>query len=398
MNPIRLTIVETHPVQYNAPLFRHIARHCPAIELTVLYASRPTATQQAVGFSGSFEWDAAILHGYRWRIVRESRPEDRFDSGTFWGLDVREIGEAIRETRPHVVLVAGWHSVTQVRAIAACRRRRVPVLFRGDTHLGLRPAGVRGLLWAVKTRALLHQYAAYLAVGQRARAYLRAHGVPASRIFASPHAVDNDFFAEGASPFLTEAGRGEARRSYGLEADDFVCLFAGKLIACKRLGDAILAVAAVGRGGALLVVGEGEEAAGSRALAERLGVRARWAGFQDQHAIARAYAASDCLVLPSSADSWGLVVNEAMATGLPAVVSDAVGCAPDLIVPGETGETYRAGDVDGLAAALARVRQRGGRAQMAAACRERVAGHSVVKAVSGIVAACQSVVNPRRHA
>ena len=395
MSPIRLTIVETHPVQYNAPLFRYIARHCQTIDLTVLYASRPTPEQQAVEFTGAFEWDTALLGGYRSQIVRESRPDDRFDSEAFGGLDVPEIGEAILETRPDAVLVAGWHSVTQVRAIMVCRRRRVPLIFRGDAHLGLRPGGGRGLFWGLKTRTLLHRYSAYLAVGQRARAYLRAHGVPASRIYASPHAVDNDFFAEAASPYLTEAGRAEARRVHGFETGDFVCLFAGKLIARKRLDDAIRAVAALGPWGALLVAGDGEEAASSRALAERLGMRVSWAGFQNQRAMARAYAAADCLVLPSTIDSWGLVVNEAMATGLPAVVSDAVGCAPDLVVPHETGETFRARDVDDLTAALARVRERGGRSRMAVACRERIADHSFVQAANGLVAACESVAKAR---
>ena len=67
----------------------------------------------------------------------------------------------------------------------------------------------------------------------------------------------------------------------------------------------------------------------------------------------RVYAAADCLVLPSDIESWGLVVNEAMATGLPAVVADRVGCAPDLIVPGETGEIAGRGDVDDLGARAA---------------------------------------------
>ena len=58
MKPVRLTIVETHPIQYNAPLFRHIAAHCPELDVTVLYASRPTPAQQAVGYAHEFEWDS----------------------------------------------------------------------------------------------------------------------------------------------------------------------------------------------------------------------------------------------------------------------------------------------------------------------------------------------------
>ena len=78
-------------------------------------------------------------------------------------------------------------------------------------------------------------------------------------------------------------------------------------------------------------------------------------------------------MLPSDRESWGLVVNEALATGLPVVVSDAVGCMPDLVVPASTGELFRGGDVDDLAAALGRVRDPGGRERMGDACRAHVA-------------------------
>jgi len=198
VKPVRLTIVETHPIQYNAPLFRHIARHCPELDLTVLYASRPTPAQQAVGYAGAFEWDSDLLDGYRSRVVRDSRPDESFDSENYDGIDVEEIGDALLETTPDVALVAGWHSKSQMRAIASCRQHRIPLVYRGDTHLGMRPSGVRALAWGLHTRRHLSQYAAHLAVGSLARDYLVAHGVRPTRIFASPHAVDNEFFASTA--------------------------------------------------------------------------------------------------------------------------------------------------------------------------------------------------------
>ena len=395
MNATRLTIVETHPVQYNAPWFRYLAQNCPAIDLTVLYASRPTPEQQAVGFDRAFEWDTPMFEGYRWRIVRESLPTDAFDSASFRGLDVKHIGKAVLETKPDVVLVPGWHSVTQIRALAACRRSGVPVLYRGDTHAGMRPAGVRGLLWDVKTRGLLRQYAAHLAVGQRSRQHLLAHGVPPSRIYSSPHAVDNDFFARMAAPHLTDAGRAEVRCAFGFGRETFVVLYVGKLHEHKCVGDAIRAATALGPKAALLIVGQGDSEAALRAEAARRGVRVTWAGFLNQGELGRAYAAADCLVLPSPLESWGLVVNEAMATGLPVVVGEHVGCAPDLVVPSETGERFRPRDVDDLAAALGRIRERGARTHMAAACRERIAHYTYSRSAAGLEGACQSVMRAR---
>jgi glycosyltransferase involved in cell wall biosynthesis len=78
-------------------------------------------------------------------------------------------------------------------------------------------------------------------------------------------------------------------------------------------------------------------------------------GFLNQSEIVSAYAASDCLTLPSDhGETWGLVVNEAMACGLPAIVSDQVGCGPDLVTPGETGAIFPFGDWSALAESLCR--------------------------------------------
>jgi glycosyltransferase involved in cell wall biosynthesis len=393
---VRLTIVQTHPVQYNAPWFRHIAAACPEIALTVVYAARPRPDQQGAGFEVPFEWDTPLLEGYVWQLVREGRAGDDFSSARFRGLDVPGIGAAVAETRPEIVLVPGWHSITCVRALLSARRRGIPLLYRGDTHDGSAPQGWRRAGWHVKTRALLSLYAGYLSVGVRSRQYLEGHGASATRIYSSPHAVDTHAFADGAAPFLSPEGRNRARQSLGAAADDFVVLFAGKIEPRKRPLDVVRAVAALGPKAVLAVAGQGELEAAMRAEADRLGIRVVWLGFANQSTMGHVYAAADCLALPSGFESWGLVVNEGMATGLPAVVSDRVGCAPDLVVPGETGEVFACGAADDFAAALQRVRDRGGRATMADACRARVERHSFDAATTGLVAACQALT--RRHA
>jgi glycosyltransferase involved in cell wall biosynthesis len=390
--PIRLTAVLTHPIQYYAPWFSHIARHCSSLDLTVLYGTQPTAEQQGVGFDAAFDWDMPLTEGYRSRVLRAARPGDSMRSDRFWGLDVPEIGAAVRESRPDVVLLPGWHSLTLVRALWACRRAGIPVLYRGDTHLGTRPEGWRGPLWAARTRFLLRRFSGWLAVGQRAHAYLRHFGAPAARVWASPHAVDNDFFAEA-----SRGRRAASRQRFGLRDEEFVVLFAGKLEPKKRPLDVVRALAALKPGAALLVAGGGPLERGLREEGARLRVWVVWAGFLNQSEMPGAYAAADCLALPSdSGDSWGLVVNEALATGLPCVVSERVGCAPDLITPGETGEVFPAGAVPALTAALECVRAsaRAGH-DWAPACRARASAYSFAAATAGLVAACLAVARPR---
>jgi glycosyltransferase involved in cell wall biosynthesis len=114
-------------------------------------------------------------------------------------------------------------------------------------------------------------------------------------------------------------------------------------------------------------------------------------GFLNQNAVGDAYAAADCLVLPSTGrETWGLAVNEAMAGGLPAVVSDRVGCQPDLVIEGETGAVFPCTDIDALAAAMTRVRDlaAAGAPALAARCRQRVRHYDFRAATAGLVRAC----------
>jgi glycosyltransferase involved in cell wall biosynthesis len=214
------------------------------------------------------------------------------------------------------------------------------------------------------------------------------------RIFDVPHCVDNEYFERSAVPYQTPHGRQAARASFGLALGEFVVLFVGKLQSKKRPIDLVRAAARLpGSNVTLLFVGDGRLKQHLLLEAARHDVRMIAPGFLQPTALGRAYAAADCLALPSdSGETWGLVVNEALASGIPCVVSEQVGCAPDLIEPGVTGEVFPAGNVDALAAALARIRRAyaSGR-QWKADCRERVKRYSFEVATAGLLDACLAV-------
>ena len=152
MRPIRLTAVLTHPVQDHSPWFRHVAAYAPEIDLTVLYGTEPTAEQQGTGFGRSFRWDVPLLEGYRSRVIRAARPGDRTDSSSFFGLDVPEIGNAIRETNPDVVLVPGG---TRSRCCERFSRRdgSRPAVVPWRYEFGLRARGLAGSSLALEDEA-----------------------------------------------------------------------------------------------------------------------------------------------------------------------------------------------------------------------------------------------------
>jgi glycosyltransferase involved in cell wall biosynthesis len=396
VNAIRLTAVLTHPVQYYAPWFRWVHANCRGIDLHVVYGSAPTAQQQGAGFDRAFTWDVPLTDGYSSTVVRDARPSDRFDTGHFRGLDVPAIGNAIRETNPDVVVVFGWYSVTLIRAIRAARRLNVPVLYHGDTNLQSAPGGWRRLPWLAKTRWLLSQFDGYLSVGVRSACFLRYFGIPDDRIFHTPHCVDNERFAEAASWRRCASRREEIRQALGLPLDAFVVLFAGKLEPKKRPMDLVHALAAMTPPPHLVIAGTGPLDSAVVDTAARCGVGLSRLGFVNQSEIARVYAAADCLALPSDArETWGLVVNEALAAGLPCVVSDQVGCAPDL-AGAATGGVYATAEptelIRGFATALSSVRDRlrAGH-DFTAACQERAASYSLAQAAAGLERACVAV-------
>jgi glycosyltransferase involved in cell wall biosynthesis len=391
--PHRLVIVETHPIQYKAPLFRKLAA-MPDLDLTVLYALLPEPAQQGEGFGVPFAWDVPLLDGYRYEVLRNrARPPS---VSVFAGCDTPEIGRRLRELRPDAVLVNGWVVKTCLQALWACRRLGIPCLVRGEANL-LRP---RAPWKHVLHRLLLHRYAGWLAIGSANRDFYRFHGCPDGRIFRAPYAVDNDFFAAQAA---ARAGRRNAlRASFGVPPEAVVFLFAGKLEPKKHPADLLEAVARLPAGlrarAHVLVAGDGVLRDECERLARGRGVPAAFAGFLNQSRLPDAYAAADVFVLPSDAgETWGLVVNEAMASGRPAVVSRSAGCCADLVVEGLTGHAFDCGDTAALAEILAAyIRDPAAAAREGAAAAGHIRAFGLDAAAAGIIQALQAVAGGGR--
>ena len=344
----RLAIVETHPIQYKAPLFRLLAAH-PQIAPTVFYAMIPDDRQQGDGFGISFAWDVPVLEGYPFELL-ENRARDPA-ANRFGGCDTPGVYARLRQMRPDAVLVNGWVSKTCLQALMACKRLGLPCLVRGEANL-LRPRAI----WKHALHdLLLRQYDAYLSIGSANRDFYRFHRCPEDRIFFAPYSVDNQYFAAQAA--VRKERRNEIREAFGISADRVVFLFAGKLVSKKHPMDFLTALsllpADLRNRAHVLVAGDGLLRGECERFAHEKNVATAFAGFLNQSRLPDAYAASDVLVLPSdSGETWGLVVNEAMASGRPAVVSRAAGCCSDLVVDGATGHSFDLHDVHGLAEIL----------------------------------------------
>jgi len=384
----RIGFLVSHPIQYYTPFFRELARRC---DLTVYFAHRQDAAGQGrAGYGVGFDWDVDLLSGYESRFLTNVARAPSTQS--FAGCNTPEIADLIAEGRFDAFVVPGWSLRSYWQAVRACRRARVPVMVRGDSQLAGQRGGAVGRVKGVVFPHMLKQFDACLYVGQRNREYLEHYGVPAGRMFFSPHCVDNDAFKRGSDA----ARAADARAAPGGRRR---VLFVGRLVESKRPLDVVQAVSRLVSGGLaleLVVAGAGELAGGMEEAARAGGVDARFLGFVNQSGLPSVYASSDVVVLPSTAvETWGLVVNEAMACGVPAVVSDAVGCGPDLIEPGITGALAPLGDVAVLATAVASVLALDiGTTRRALA--ERMELYSPARAAAGLLEAADALASRNR--
>ena len=345
----KLAIITSHPIQYNAPWFRHLAAQ-PGIDLKVFYLWDFGVTGRVdPGFEHAVTWDIPLLDGYAHELV--ANVSARPGTSHFLGLQNPSLTARVKAFGPAAVLMMTYNYASTHRFLWSWRAS--PLIFRGDSHELVPRVGLKQLARRAGLTLLMRRFAAFLYVGQANRRYFLRHGVPAERLFFAPHAVDNARFMGDSA--ATRAAAMAWRRELGIPEAEAVVLSAGKFEPKKRLGDLIRAFLAADLPGAgLLLVGSGPGEGELRALAAGH-PRIRFAPFQNQLQMPRTYAAADLFVLASQgpSETWGLVVNEAMCLARPILVSDHVGCAEDLVEPGQNGVVFPSGQIPALTRCLA---------------------------------------------
>lgn len=384
-SPLRVAILATHPIQYQVPLWRRLVLD-QRLEVRVFYGSDLSVRgYRDKEFGVRVQWDTPLTAGYAHEFL-ECDPA--LQQLAFFRPAGHGIGAAFDRFRPDVVLLNAYNGLYWLRALLAARLRGIPVVMR---HEASDEAQARGLVKAVlrdlALRILYMQVERFAAIGTNARRHLRRLGVPATRIGGSPYCVDSEELERQYAFWLPR--RAERRRELGVGQDDLVFVFSGKLIPKKQPLMLVAALAQLAPGFLervhLIVLGDGEQRAEmERQCREVLGARLHMAGFVNQSQLGRWFVAGDCLVLPSrrgSGETWGLVVNEALLFGLHVIVSDAVGCAPDL-VDDMTGAVFDATSAAGLAAAIHDFG--GGVRPESGAAREKISSYSIEVAARGV--------------
>jgi glycosyltransferase involved in cell wall biosynthesis len=348
----RVLAIASHPVQYSAPLFRLMAQH-PQLDFHVAYCTlRGAEAGHDPEFGTSIKWDVPLLDGYLWTHV----PNRGTGSESFFGLYNPGLWKFIREGRFDAVLChTGYIRASFWISYFAAKLSRTAFLF-GTDSTGLTSRD--GQTWKRAFKRLawpwLFRLAGQVIVPSSAtRDLILSLGISSDRITLTPYVVDNEWWFKQSST----VDRVAVRASWDATPGDLVVLFCAKLQPWKRPFDVLRAFAKSDRPGARLVfAGDGPLYAQLHAEASALGIasRVRFLGFVNQTQLPAIYASADVMVLPSEYEPFAVVVNEAMCCGCPVIVSDQVGAAQDLIAPISPEFIFRCGDIDALAALLAR--------------------------------------------
>jgi glycosyltransferase involved in cell wall biosynthesis len=373
-----LIILTTHPIQYQVPLWQALADE-DRVPFEVWYltdhAVKPTMDRE---FGKAFAWDLGrgTLEGYVYRFLKVNK-DWTLHPTVFRGLRLEEdLRPLFKRAGATVLWVQGWQKLAYWQAVAQAKESGMKVWLRGESN-DLAPTP--WLKWQIKRfwlGFLFRKVDRFLCIGSANRRLYRKLGVRDDKLGSAPYFVDNERFAHQAEAL--RPSRMEIRSEWGIPEKAFCVLFCGKFITKKRPMDLVRAVNQLNHTGGLsgdrpvhiLFVGSGElgtelrknvhvvydadASITSSPVDRRQPSSATFAGFLNQTEISRAYVAADCLALPSDhGETWGLVVNEALASGLPCVASDACGSAEDLVEPLSGKAVFRLGHITELAQSIA---------------------------------------------
>lgn len=307
---------------YRVPLFEQLASR-DSVDLTVYYCSESHSSR---------DWKTSHSDEYDYRVLWGTTLE--YDSYFVYHVNPG-IAYHIFETRPDVVVIGGRSDLTMQIAFYTAKLLGIPVIIFSEATETVRTK-LSNLIKPI-TSNMISNSDAIVVPGSASRQFFRNRGVSDGKLFRAPNAIDNDPFLDQT---CAEARRAEIESTLGIE-DEKVVLYLGRLKEHKGVEDLIRSFAKLEEeheDAYLLICGDGPDKERFEALCEELQVENyHFTGWVDGDSKIAYYALADLFVHPSTADVWGLVLNEAMASGLPVISTTAAGGAIDLIVDGENG-------------------------------------------------------------
>jgi glycosyltransferase involved in cell wall biosynthesis len=378
---LKIALIASHVIQYQAPFFRLLAGE-PDLDLEVIFCSTDGAkVYRDAEMQTTFRWDLDLLGGYRHRFLRNFG----FGEGYTRLVNPGIVPILLFHRYDAVIFFLGWGTISSLLGIAACRIRGTPVLMFGDSSFPPPERTFRSRIRAGLLRTIFRLTDRFLVSGVLNADYYRHYGADETRFHLVPWAIDNARFEEG-SRFAP--GEREAMRArFGIGDNQMAIVFSGKFLPRKDPMTLLRAVDAMQHRdrAAVIFLGNGELREEMESFARERNLNVHFAGFVNQTELPKHYAMADVFVLPSLDDPRATVVNEAMASGLPIVITDRCGPIGDIVRHGDNGFVFAPGDVQTLARHLdALAGDPDLRARMASRSREIIATWDYSRGMAGV--------------
>ena len=325
----KIAIISSHPIQYNAPLFALLAKQ-PEVDLLVFYTwgDAVLGPKYDPDFRKEIEWDIPLLEGYNFKFLKNTSKKP--GSHHFKGIINPTLNKEIEDWGPDIIWVWGWSFDSHLKAMRYFKGK-IPVWFRGDSTLLDEPKGFS--LKKITRRIFLKWVYNYVDkafyVGTHNKNYYLKHGLRPDQLVSAPHAIDNDRFTY--DNVLLKQERNQFKAKIGINESDTLILYAGKLEHRKNPFFLVeLMKNLKSEQIKLLVVGNGPLKADVMSKLNN-DSRVVFSDFINQKWMPNLYKIANFLILPSMSETWGLALNEALASGTPIIPSNKCGGAIDLV-------------------------------------------------------------------
>jgi glycosyltransferase involved in cell wall biosynthesis len=393
---LKLAIISTHPIQYYAPLFQALAGE-KDLNLKVFYTWGTAVLEDKFDpdFGKVIQWDIPLLEGYDYHFTKNTAKIP--GSASFNGIFTPDLIEEVSNFSPDAILVYGYAYQGHLKLMRHFKGKK-PIWFRGDSTLLDEDFGWRKYVKRIYLYWVYQHIDQALYVGKNNKAYFERFGVKKTQLHFVPHSIDNGRFG-----IDRKKEADELRKTLGIKANEILVLFAGKLEEKKNPLLLLNTLKRIGRDDVhLLFVGNGElegelkveslkwkvESGKFNAESSKLKVQnnIHFMDFQNQSMMPMIYQSCDLFCLPSKGpgETWGLAVNEAMASGKAVIVSDKVGCAVDLIEDFQNGYTFKSEDEEDLFKKLNCLLDKGTLIEMGKKSFEKIKDWSLQKQVENI--------------
>jgi glycosyltransferase involved in cell wall biosynthesis len=321
--PVKKVVIVTNiPNPYRVPLFNEVNRLFleKGIRLKVLFGSKGYSRRKFNLDLNELKFDYELLHSKKIDFGNQEK--------TYFSY--RGMMRAIRDESPDVVIVSGFSVVTIRLWLKSFLQKTKYIIWSGSIH----KKGRNDSWLRVKIREFLVQRAyAFIAYGSKSKEYLLDLGAAESKVFIAINTVDTNFFAERTNFFKDSKNKIDNKKHL---------TYVGYLSSRKNVTRMLECVKTLSQGRkdfVLDLIGEGDDRLKLQEFVRQNNLTevVRFHGFIQKERLPEYFAVSDCFLFQTDFDIWGLVLNEAMAAGLPVISSTNSGAASDLIKEGKTG-------------------------------------------------------------